>query len=364
MVHGANLIFSSGRLKNSLKMDPQEGQKNSCIFVNLIDFSMEETQLIYVTNVMTCALNTFFAVPAIVGNALVFFAIWKTKLRKSESNILLSMLALADFQVGLFVQTSFVAYKLTEIFREAELSCYSRFVNIVFGYATTAVSLLTLTAIAIERFLALHLHLRYKEIVTKTRILITCGCFWLIGFAVTSIYFIQRNIFSGIVSTCEVFSIVVTSVAYIKIYKIVKRHEREINSQRHVLSYTKPQLELSMKKYQRSTLTMVIVFMLSFLCYVPYSIVMIAKLKYGFTTEVKVAIDIFATLICINSSLNPVIYCWRLREIREAVYEVVRCNLDAAIRQQRERNLGTIADLPHVRPHANTHRSEVGNNSS
>lgn len=355
MVHSAILIFSSCGLKNSLKMDLQEGQKNACIFVNLIDFSMEETQLIYVANVMTCALNTFFAVPAIVGNALVLFAIWKTKLRKSESNILLSMLAFADFQVGLFVQTSFVVYKLTEIFREAELSCYSRFVNIVFGYATTAVSLLTLTAIAVERFLALHLHLRYKEIVTKTRILTACGCFWLLGFAVTSIYFIHRNIFNGIVIISEVFSIAVTFVAYIKIYKIVKRHEREINSQRHVFSDPKAQLELNMKKYQRSTLTMVIVFMLSFLCYVPYSMVMIAKLKYGFTTRVKVAVDIFATVVCINSSLNPVIYCWRLREIREAVCEVVGCNLGAVIRQQRETSL---------RLRANTQRSEVGKNSS
>lgn len=321
----------------------------ACVFVKAMDFSMEETQLVYISNVLTCILNAVFAVPAIIGNFLVLFAIWKTQLNRSPSNILLSTLAFADLQVGLIVQTSFVAYKLTEIFRAAEMSCYARFVNIVFGYATTAVSLFTLTAIAIERFLALHLHLRYKEVITKRRILSAAGFFWVIGFAVTSLYFLQRNAFGGIVITGELFSIAITSVAYIKIYKIVKRHEREINSQRRVSVYPGEQIELNMKKYQRSTFTMVIVFMLSFVCYVPYSIVMIAKLKYGFTVQVKVAIDIFSTIVCINSSMNPVIYCWRMREIKQAVWLVVKRNTTAITPGQNEQSMMTFAPVAQLR---------------
>lgn len=321
----------------------------ACVFVKAMDFSMEETQLVYISNVLTCILNAVFTVPAIIGNFLVLFAIWKTQLNRSPSNILLSTLAFADLQVGLIVQTSFVAYKLTEIFRAAEMSCYARFVNIVFGYATTAVSLFTLTAIAIERFLALHLHLRYKEVITKRRILSAAGFFWVIGFAVTSLYFLQRNAFGGIVITGELFSIAITSVAYIKIYKIVKRHEREINSQRRVSVYPGEQIELNMKKYQRSTFTMVIVFMLSFVCYVPYSIVMIAKLKYGFTVQVKVAIDIFSTIVCINSSMNPVIYCWRMREIKQAVWLVVKRNTTAITPGQNEQSMMTFAPVAQLR---------------
>ena len=323
--------------------------EKACVFVKAMDFSMEETQLVYISNVMTCILNAVFAVPAIIGNFLVLFAIWKTQLKRSPSNILLSTLAFADLQVGLIVQTSFVAYKLTEIFRAAEMSCYARFVNIVFGYATTAVSLLTLTAIAIERFLALHLHLRYKEVITKRRILSAAGSFWVIGFAVTSLYFLQRNAFGGIVIASELFSIAITSVAYIKIYKIVKRHEREINSQRRVSVYPGEQIELNMKKYQRSTFTMVIVFMLSFVCYVPYSIVMITKLKYGFTVQVKVAIDIFSTVVCINSSMNPVIYCWRMREIKQAVWAVVKRNTTAITPGQNEQSMMTFAPVAQLR---------------
>ena len=319
--------------------------EKACVFVKAMDFSMEETQLVYISNVMTCILNAVFAVPAIIGNFLVLFAIWKTQLNRSPSNVLLSTLAFADLQVGLIVQTSFVAHKLTEIFRAAEMSCYARFVNIVFGYATTAVSLLTLTAIAIERFLALHLHLRYKEVITKRRILSAAGSFWLIGFAVTSLYFLQKNAFGGIVITSELFSIAITSVAYIKIYKIVKRHEREINSQRRVSVYPEEQIELNMKKYQRSTFTMVIVFMLSFVCYVPYSIVMITKLKYGFTVQVKVAIDIFSTVVCINSSMNPIIYCWRMREIKRAVWAVVKRNTTAITPGQNEQSMMTFTPV-------------------
>lgn len=300
--------------------------QNACVFARAMDFSMEENQLVYISNVMTCIFNAFFALPAIVGNVLVVIAIWRTQLKRSPSNILLSTLAFADLQVGLTVQTSFVCFKMAEIFRADKLSCYARFVNIVFGYSITAVSLLTLTAIAIERFLALHLHLRYKEVITKRRILTAACCFWVMGLAATSLHFIYWSVFGAIVIITELVSILVTSVAYLKIYKIVRRHAREIESQRRVSVDPNTQIGLNMKKYQRSTFTMVIVLMLSFVCYVPYSGVMVAKLKYGFTANVKIAIDIFSTLVCINSSLNPLIYCWRMKEVRQAVWAVAKRN--------------------------------------
>lgn len=314
-----------------------------------MDFSMEETRLVYVSNVITCIFNACFALSAITGNLLVLFAIWKTQLKLYPSNILLSTLAFADLQVGLLVQTSFVGHKLAEISGTGDLACYARFVNIVFGYATTAVSLLTLTGIAIERFLALYFHLRYNEVITKKRILITAGVFWVLAFVVTSVYFLQKNVFGAIVITSELASIVITSVSYIKIYKIVRRHEREINLQRRVWVDPKAQVELNMKKYQRSTFTMVIVFMLSFVCYVPYSGVMVAKLKYGFTAKVKVAIDIFSTVVCINSSLNPLIYCWRIREVKLAVWAVVKRNSAVSPVQNEQSMLTRAPATMHLR---------------
>jgi len=319
--------------------------QNACVFARAMDFSMEENQLVYISNVMTCIFNAFFALPAIVGNVLVVIAIWRTQLKRSPSNILLSTLAFADLQVGLTVQTSFVCFKMAEIFRADKLSCYARFVNIVFGYSITAVSLLTLTAIAIERFLALRLHLRYKEVITKRRILTAACCFWVMGLAATSLYFIHRSVFGAIVIITELVSILVTSVAYLKIYKIVRRHAREIESQRRVSVDPNAQIGLNMKKYQRSTFTMVIVFMSSFVCYVPYSGVMVAKLKYGFTANVKIAIDIFSTLVCINSSLNPFIYCWRMKEVRQAVWAVAKRNT-AVTPGLNDQSMMTFAPVP------------------
>jgi len=319
--------------------------QNACVFAKVMDFSMEENPVVYISNVMTCIFNAFFSLSAIVGNVLVVIAIWRTQLKRSPSNILLSTLAFSDLQVGLTVQTSFVCYKMAEIFRADKLACYGRFVNIVFGYSITAVSLLTLTAIAIERFLALRLHLRYKEVITKKRIMITACCFWVLGLAATSLYFIQRSVFGAIVIITELVSIVITSVAYLKIYKIVRRHAREIESQRRVSLDPNAQIGLNMRKYQRSTFTMVIVFMLSFVCYVPYSGVMMAKLKYGFTANVKIATDIFSTVVCINSSLNPLIYCWRMKEVKQAVWAVIKRNT-AIIPGLNDQSAMTFASVP------------------
>lgn len=189
------------------------------------------------------------------------------------------------------------------------------------------------------------IRLRYKEVITKRRILTAACCFWVIGLAATSLYFIHRSVFGAIVIVSELVSIVVTSVAYLKIYKIVRRHAREIESQRRVSVDPNAQIGLNMKKYQRSTFTMVIVFMLSFVCYVPYSAVMVAKLKYGFTANVKVAIDIFSTVICINSSLNPLIYCWRMKEVKQAVWAVVKRNT-AVTPGLNNQSMMTFAPIP------------------
>ena len=58
------------------------------------------------------------------------------------------------------------------------------------------------------------------------------------------------------------------------------------------------------------------------LCYSPFSIVLIIS---GFTgVDLKVLQTFPFTVVLMNSSINPFLYCWRMTELREAVFKTVK----------------------------------------
>ena len=293
-----------------------------CVFPRM-DFRMDNNDLVQLSNVALSVLNGCFALTAITGNFLVLLAIWLTPLKNSPSFLLISALAFADLQVGLVVQPAFMAYKISEIYGHGSVACYARFVKVLFGYATTGVSLVTMTAIGLERYLALRLHLRYVELITRKKILLYCVISWLAAFSVAATYFIERRVFGAIVVLAEILSVVITSVAYFRVYKIFKRHHTDIQRLRRVsVEPSSPAMQLNIRKYRRSTTAMFLVFTLSFIFYAPYPVVSVLLLKRGFTPANKVALESTATLICVNSSVNPLIYCLKLKEIRRAVLKI------------------------------------------
>lgn len=160
----------------------------------------------------------------LVGNSAILITIWRTSSLHSVANILLSSLAVSDLAVGLIVQPLFIASVQCRMF-----SVFLLYVNV--GTFFSIASFFTVTAIGIERLLALQLHLRYHAVVTPFR---GTG-------AVIFIYFI-----SGVVATSSLWILkvfyIVSSVIYIslvsgnffvymKIYRIIRRHQRQIQHQ-------------------------------------------------------------------------------------------------------------------------------------
>lgn len=59
-------------------------------------------------------------------------------------------------------------------------------------------------------------------------------------------------------------------------------------------------------------------------CYLPLGCNIVSILIYGSTTTNRV-LSLYAwTLMFLNSSLNPVIYCWKMRHIRYAIKDTLR----------------------------------------
>ena len=96
-------------------------------------------------------------------------------------------LALTDFLVGLVVQPLYIGKQLS---RKSNLLALEASV----GHSVCGVSFLTITAISLDRFLALHYHLRYFTVVTKSRIICTTAIIWLFSFPSTALYFWNKRL--------------------------------------------------------------------------------------------------------------------------------------------------------------------------
>ena len=58
-------------------------------------------------------------------------------------------------------------------------------------------------------------------------------------------------------------------------------------------------------------------------CFIPFLTVLVAKRQRGGGPTLNIIYNVFATVVYLNSSLNPFVYCYRLKEIRVAVFKIL-----------------------------------------
>lgn len=263
-----------------------------------------------------------FSLLTVSGNYIILRAIWKTRELHSPSFILLFCLAAADLLVGLICQPFFVAYQIAELTDNFSAYCILRMIQNISGWITTGVSFGTLSGVSIDRPLALTLHLRYNTIVTVQRIVRAVSVFWILSIAVVMVRFWIRPwiIFPFAV---VVASFVVTTLSTLKIFQIIRRHQRQITQQQQSVQSSTTN---AMIKCRKSVVTVLYVYGLFVLLYLPFCATMFVEAVTGYTLTVKIAYDYVTTAVFINSFLNPIVYCWRIGEIRRAVKNLLRKN--------------------------------------
>ena len=303
---------------------PATDPVNPCRF--LTD-SVEDPEYLFIHNLICSVLNCVFLLPGIIGNVLVILAVWRTPSLQTPSNALLMSLATSDLAVGLLAQPSFSAWRISQMAGDIKVHCLAGVVSESFGWLLAGVSLFTITAISVERFLAVHLHLRYHDIVTRRGIAKVVLGFWLLWITITVLRFFVVN--RKILRIIAVIFLVITSaimlLAYIMIYRLVRRHQLQISRQQ---CFTRSpddnrNKNIDMVRYKRSTITMLYILGFFLLCYFPFLLVMLVELATGETLQSKAAYLYTVTSIFINSALNPLIYCWRMMEIRMAIRKII-----------------------------------------
>ena len=265
--------------------------------------------------IINCFLNVPLMLISILGNALVLAAIIRTPSIRSTHMIMLCSLAVSDLLVGLFAQPIFMAEQLT-----GDRFVYH--VSITMGYSLCGVSLLTITAITVDRFLALHYHMRYVTLVTKSRVKYTLVIIWLIGFLTSRIYFWSPRVHSLLTGIITIICLLICTFSFIRIYGIVRRHQLQIYLQQNVLQGPNTGNNFNILRLKKSALNTFVFYIALIICYLP---LYVSLTLYGLSImDWKTEWQFSFTAVFTNSSINPFLYCWRLCVLRTAVVNTAR----------------------------------------
>ena len=275
--------------------------------------------------VANCVFNSFLSYTNIFLNIITIHAIRKTALLPKPLRTLLLSLAASDVGVGLLAQPLHI-FILVSWLNRKRIDCisYKRLMAIMKFFCVS--SLFNVVTISVDRFLAVHLHLRYQERVTQKRVIAAVISTWLLSAIISSnvfwdpLFIISQVIGLVIITGCLILVVIV----YWRIYIILKRHknqieELQIQEVQHGVQNGDLSNFLKLRKSALGTFYVCIVFLI---CYLPSYI-----LYFLFMTRLISLYEAWLytmTLVFLNSSLNPVIYCWKMGPIRRTLMDIMR----------------------------------------
>lgn len=304
-------------------MANQTGNENGTTFQDFVCNTVDISTIPWERKLLL-AFNMLTSITAFLGNFLIIVALRKVSSLHPHSKLLFRCLAWTDLSTGLITQPIYIASRF--LFHSP---CYRLFLvpmlvdttSTVFG----GVSMFTVTAISVDRLLALMLELRYRRIVTLKRVRVWVFVFWLACTAAAMMFFYDRAVAIGITSMALILTSCASIFCYTKIYFTIRQHRHKV---RNYSTQRKPdgrEFSLNMARFRKTVFSAFWVQITFLLCYIPYAItVTIFAVTKSVTPSLDLTWHITLSLLYFNSTLNPFLYCWKIKEVRQAVKGTIR----------------------------------------
>ena len=275
------------------------------------------------TCITNCVLNIFLSYTAFMLNVVTIYAIHKTSTMPNTLKTLLLSLACSDVAVGLFSQPLYTFFLINWL-RLDNPSCNAKQVRTILNTLFSGASFLGVVAVSVDRFLAVHLHLRYQELVSHMRVVVMVVSIWVFsGFFSLMILWGPFNAWNLMRTITAAFGFIITLVVYIRIYQTVRWHKNHIQSMQ-IRDEAQSEGIKNLTVLIKSTVGIFYLYIVFLICYLPFIICMAVIQIYGSNIALKKLFLYSLTLVYLNSSLNPVIYCWKMKRIRRAIIDVLR----------------------------------------
>ena len=288
---------------------------------------LNETRRLMPTGIVIflSGLDICLSIAASLGNTLIIIALQKVSSIHSPTKLLFQNQAVTDLCVGLLVQPLHASTIIMAFTARVDPNTEYYVVKAyqVVNFIASGASLISPTAISIDRLLALRLGLRYRHIVTLKRARVVVCCIWLTGLKGALLYLTLGER----ITQCMVVVVLIVcggtaNFCYTRIFYRLRRHQARVHDQQGQSNGTG--IQLNIKKYKNTVSSMVWVQFVLVLTLVPFIIVVVIIQINGANKDSLLLITATVTVLYSNSSLNPFLYCWKISEVRKAVKDIVR----------------------------------------
>ncbi|XP_029467130.1 adenosine receptor A2b [Rhinatrema bivittatum] len=308
------------------------------------------------------SLEVIIAVLSILGNVLVCWAVALNSTLKNATNYFLVSLAVADIAVGLLA----IPFAIT-ISIGFQTDFHSCLFFACFVLVLTQSSIFSLLAVAIDRYLAIKIPLRYNSLVTGKRARTTIAVFWILSFLIgltplmgwnrqdqacfgnrttntTATYMNQscsvQCLFETVVNMkymvyfnffgCVLLPLFIMLGIYIKIFMVARKQLRQIELKCINVDNSRTTLQ---KEVNAAKSLAIIVGLFAF-CWLPVHILNCFTL-FGWPFPAPKPQWLMYTAIVLshaNSVVNPIIYAYKIRDFRytfrKILYRYIVCKPD------------------------------------
>ena len=273
---------------------------------------------------------------AIGGNFLVVLAVFldPNKNLRSPFNHFVASLGFADLLVGLLACPMSAVYPIAEGLKQTNQQ-YRVWMHMIYFITCTA-SLLSLTALTFDRYVAIVYPLVYRTKLSPLRAFLVSVLLWIASVLVSQIYLVVgdnkfRFVFANTAIAITFAALTFTNV---KIYKYLRC---QIHTWKNWPNNTRENLVMkqALQRERKTTRTLFVALGIFTACYLP-SCVCIYVINFCCTCDclfVNWARNIQWVLVLANSSVNPFVYAWKLRNFRKAFKSILTCR--ACGRRQR-----------------------------
>ena len=268
------------------------------------------------------AVSILLSITATLGNSLILIALHKESSLHPPSKLLYRCLATTDLLVGLVCQPHYAIYRISLVHEHWSLCRYANYADSITSYTLCGVSLVTTAAISVDRLLAMLLGLRYKEIVTLRRTYIILAIVWVTCLVTGLFFLLNYSITFWCILIGIPFFLLISIAAYTKIFRALRHHQAQI--QDHAQQQPSHPNAMNMARYRKAVYSALWVQLALVVCYIPLFTVRIVISSTKQSSNLLIFLGIANILAYFNSTLNPLLYCWKMSGVRRAVKQTIR----------------------------------------
>ena len=178
------------------------------------------------------------------------------------------------------------------------------------------------TGISIDRLIAIHKPLQYPSIVTSSRVTRILVAIWIVTLLAASSKFWEKQVLFASLCSSVFTCLSISIICHATMYKIMRRHRLQIHSQIQAFD-DRNSRTIRIISLRKSAFNACVLFIVLVICYCPHLVVSIAHF-IGKPGELELGLLLSSTVAFLNSAMNPLLYCWRIREIRLVVLRTFR----------------------------------------